>query len=295
MRLVERNVVHFGGHRHHDGAQITVKEGFGCRDVEAFRRLRGWMAPQEGWMCHEVRWWDELRCCGGLSARTQCPFPPVSSQPCTCRLLRYSLDTTTTHTPAKIVCTPSNPLDSQILPPGMLFACPECNRKCKSLSGLTRHRNSVHQNDPRLSIPVTELQRIYHANLNGTYNAFGVTLSYSLQASAVIDMEYVFRQTPHQKFRPSRRTTIGRLSCLGLVSNSRNSCIPMPNFHREGLTRFSNCGPPRSSPTTTLHPSPTTVIFISRLTQSSSVAFHGRIPVSSTMAPSPKRPAVQSG
>lgn len=221
-----------------------------------------------------------------------CPFPADCAR-AACSVTHLTQRRPTP--PPKIVHTPSNLLDSQILSPGMLFTCPECNRKCRSLSGLTRHRNSVHQNDPRLGIPVTELQRIYHPNLNGTYNAFYATLSYSLQASAVIDVEYAFCRTLHQKFRPSRRMMIGHLSCLGLVSNSRNSCIPMPNFHREGSTSFSSCGPLRSSPTTTLRPLPTTVIFISRLTQSSSVAFHGRISVSSTMAPSLKRPAVQSG
>ena len=56
------------------------------------------------------------------------------------------------------------------------FMCPQCGRRCKSLSGLTRHRNSAHGSDPRLNIPVTELRRIYHPNLNGTYSALIVTL-----------------------------------------------------------------------------------------------------------------------
>jgi len=57
------------------------------------------------------------------------------------------------------------------------LTCPQCSRRCKSLGGLTRHRNSAHGSDPRLNIPVTELHRIYHPNLNGTYNALIITLS----------------------------------------------------------------------------------------------------------------------
>ena len=60
-------------------------------------------------------------------------------------------------------------------PHTMWFSCPQCNRRCKSLSGLSRHQNSVHQNDPRLSVPLTELRRIYHPNLNGTYHVFRPT------------------------------------------------------------------------------------------------------------------------
>lgn len=55
--------------------------------------------------------------------------------------------------------------------------CPQCSRRCKSLSGLTRHRNSAHGNDARLNIPVTELHRIYHPSLNGTYNGPIITPS----------------------------------------------------------------------------------------------------------------------
>ena len=52
----------------------------------------------------------------------------------------------------------------------MPFTCPQCNQTCKNLSGLKRHQNSVHTNNPGLGVPVAELQRIYHPNLNGTYN-----------------------------------------------------------------------------------------------------------------------------
>lgn len=57
------------------------------------------------------------------------------------------------------------------------FTCDQCGRRCRSLSGLTRHRNSAHGSDPRLNIPVTELRRIYHPNLNGTYSVLIITLS----------------------------------------------------------------------------------------------------------------------
>ena len=56
------------------------------------------------------------------------------------------------------------------------FMCPQCNRRCKSLSGLTRYRNSAHRDDSRLAVPVTELRRDYHPSLNGTYNVFTITL-----------------------------------------------------------------------------------------------------------------------
>ena len=58
----------------------------------------------------------------------------------------------------------------------LLFTCPQCDRRCKSLSGLKRHQNSVHGDDPGLSIPVAELQKLYHPNLNGTYNVLDIPL-----------------------------------------------------------------------------------------------------------------------
>ena len=57
--------------------------------------------------------------------------------------------------------------------------CPQCNWRCKNLSGLTRHQNSAHRDDPGLCVPVIELQRTYHPSLNGTYNSLDVTLSSS--------------------------------------------------------------------------------------------------------------------
>ena len=53
----------------------------------------------------------------------------------------------------------------------VLLTCPQCGRRCKNLSGLKRHENSAHGEDPGLGVPVAELQRNYHPNLNGTYNA----------------------------------------------------------------------------------------------------------------------------
>src|SRR6267378_6486982 len=68
-----------------------------------------------------------------------------------------------------IICasSPCCPLSQQQTLSMVSFMCPQCSRRCKSLSGLTRHQNSVHRNDPELSVPVTELQRIYHPTLNG--------------------------------------------------------------------------------------------------------------------------------
>jgi len=56
------------------------------------------------------------------------------------------------------------------------LTCPQCNQRCKSLSGLKRHQSSVHADNPGLSIPVTELQRVYHPDLNGTYNVLDIYL-----------------------------------------------------------------------------------------------------------------------
>ena len=49
----------------------------------------------------------------------------------------------------------------------MSLACPQCDQRCKSLSGLKRHQTSVHSSHPGLSVPTTELQRVYHSTLNG--------------------------------------------------------------------------------------------------------------------------------
>lgn len=57
----------------------------------------------------------------------------------------------------------------------MFFPCSQCGRMCKSLSGLRRHQNSIHQDHPGLSVPVAELRRVYHPNLNGTFNALDTT------------------------------------------------------------------------------------------------------------------------
>ena len=58
----------------------------------------------------------------------------------------------------------------------MSLTCPECSQRCKNLSGLRRHQNSIHRNDPGLSVPVTKLQRTYHPILTGTYTPYPITL-----------------------------------------------------------------------------------------------------------------------
>ena len=70
-----------------------------------------------------------------------------------------------------------SPHHQHFIPSMVSFMCPQCSRTCKSLSGLTRHKNSAHRDDPRLNIPVTELQRIYHPSLNGTYKTLDITPS----------------------------------------------------------------------------------------------------------------------
>ena len=51
----------------------------------------------------------------------------------------------------------------------MFFPCPECARSFRNLSGLRRHQNAIHRNDPGLSVPVAELRRVYHPKLTSTY------------------------------------------------------------------------------------------------------------------------------
>ena len=72
-----------------------------------------------------------------------------------------------------------------ILSSMLSFTCPQCDRRCKSLSGLKRHQISIHGNDPRLSIPVTELRRTYHPTLNGTYNLLDIVTLLILHRSAL--------------------------------------------------------------------------------------------------------------
>lgn len=55
----------------------------------------------------------------------------------------------------------------------MFFTCGQCNQRCKSLSGLKRHHNSVHRLHPGLTAPVIELRKVY---LNGAYNFLSITL-----------------------------------------------------------------------------------------------------------------------
>ena len=61
----------------------------------------------------------------------------------------------------------------------MSITCPQCSQGCKSLSGLRRHQNALHRDDPGLSVPVTELRRVYHPHLNGTYTTFHATPQFS--------------------------------------------------------------------------------------------------------------------
>jgi hypothetical protein len=51
-----------------------------------------------------------------------------------------------------------------------MFTCSDCGRRCKNPGGLTRHQNSVHNHDPRLAVPVAELQRVYHPDINGAFS-----------------------------------------------------------------------------------------------------------------------------
>ena len=178
----------------------------------------------------------------------------------------------------------------------MLFICPQCDQRCRSLSGLRRHQNSVHQNNPGLSIPVAEIQRIYHPHLNGMYNHPSMLFYfYFSQASAVTRMEHPLHRTRRQKSRPSRQTTIGRRLRPAPALNSQNTCFLTPNFHGERSTNSSNYGPLHSSPTMIHHPSPAIKISTSKSMPLNSATFSGRALVSAMMALSPKRLALRSG
>ncbi|KAF9778110.1 hypothetical protein BJ322DRAFT_1014885 [Thelephora terrestris] len=61
----------------------------------------------------------------------------------------------------------------------MSLTCPQCSWRCKSFSGLRRHQNSLHRDDPGLTIPVTELRREYHPDLNSTYTTIHTTPQFS--------------------------------------------------------------------------------------------------------------------
>ena len=78
----------------------------------------------------------------------------------------------------KRVSNPRHCLSQHRLYRMVSFLCPQCDRRCKSLSGLTRHQVSIHQNNPGLSIPVNELRKVYHPSLNGTYK--GLLYHYAL-------------------------------------------------------------------------------------------------------------------
>ena len=60
-------------------------------------------------------------------------------------------------------CSPASySISQQSIPSMTLLTCPECGRGCKNLSGLTCHKNAAHTHDPGLTLPVTELRRVYH-------------------------------------------------------------------------------------------------------------------------------------
>jgi len=72
------------------------------------------------------------------------------------------------------------------------FMCPRCDRRCKNLSGLRRHENSAHGGHPGLSVPVTELRRSYHPNLNSMYIAFDVYSYFNFSTGRRCDREGIF-------------------------------------------------------------------------------------------------------
>ena len=142
------------------------------------------------------------------------------------------------------------------LPPMLSFVCPQCGRRCKNFSGLTRHRNSAHKDDSRLAIPITELRRVYHPNLDGTYNPLHITLFLlSLKAGPVIAMEHSSPQVPHLKCQLQRRIMTGSLSNHGSHLNLRNFSTPKQNFLSERLTSSLNFGQQRLFCLATIHPS----------------------------------------
>jgi len=72
------------------------------------------------------------------------------------------------------------------------FTCPRCGRTCRNRGGLTQHQNSAHGEHAGLRIPVTELRRNYHPNLDGTCNNFDVPLSYPSLAGRRCDRNGAF-------------------------------------------------------------------------------------------------------
>ena len=162
----------------------------------------------------------------------------------------------TTHTSLKTTHTSLNPAALHLSPPEMFFPCPECARSFRNLSGLRRHQNAIHRDDPGLSVPVAELRRVYHPKLTSTYiTCFTSLHPYCLQAVAVIRLDHLFHQMTCLKFRPSRQVTIGCLFHHGQALSLRNLCTPMLSSHRERSIGYSNSGPPRLSTTASSCPS----------------------------------------
>lgn len=170
------------------------------------------------------------------------------------------------------------PLQPHTPSSGMLFPCPQCPQRCKSLSGLKRHQNSAHQNHPGLSVPVTELRRAYHPSLSGTCSILIILRSpHFSQACGAIGTVNLSYQAFHQKPQPSNSTAIGPLSGRELGLNLRNLCSPTLNFREGRSTTFLSCGLPRSFPTVTHRPSRTTEISIARSTRSRWAMSSGRV------------------
>lgn len=91
-----------------------------------------------------------------------------------------------------------------LLPPMVFLTCPQCGCTCKNLSGLRQHENSAHGGHAGLSIPVTDLRRSYHPNLNGMYKAFSIPLFSPLLAACRCDRNGVFvpPNTPPESSTP---------------------------------------------------------------------------------------------
>ena len=283
---------------------------FGCKNSLASRRIRRGVYNQEGDAARDDVTRGESNRASQGRVSSDCPCRVRRPHTCTTHstrqiLGRFQLVVHRSEVPSISRALPLNHL-SLLSPPSLIpslcpfilrmFACPQCAQKCKSLSGLRRHDNSIHQGHPGLGMPVNELCQNHHPSLSGTYNNVLISLCLdSLQACAVIGTEILSHQTSHLKSQPSRQMTIGPPFCPELGLNLQISCLPMPSFLGERSTTSLSCGLPHLFLTATLRPSPTREISIDRLMRSRLAMSSGRAFPCSMKALPLKQPGLQNG
>lgn len=178
-----------------------------------------------------------------------------------------------------------------------LLTCPECGRGCKNLSGLTRHKNAAHTHDLGLTLLVTELRRVYHPQLHGTYSfTFKIPHSYHSFKGQRCDRHGALLPPNSLPEPPSTHASddwFPFTSCAGF--ELADFLFTEAELSQKKITEFLNFGPPLSFPIMKFHPLPTTSTSTSRSMQLNSETSSGKIPPSNTTALSQQRLALPSG